>query len=173
MNEQQPHTEQSDPREAERLAIGTSIVGRIRAEANAIDGWFFQDDAGDVFSDLYLTDRETAIPERLVDDGELGVEGGIKEMFYLVFDGLRRELRFRMGIAESHWVYVDSATEDSTTAILCTDESVLAIYSKKPWRFYWANESEMATELGLVYEEAASRLLAERQRRTNYGTTET
>ena len=169
MNEHQPHIEQTDPREAERLAVGTSIVGRIRTEANAVDGWFFQDVGGDVFSDLYLTKRETAIPERLVDDGELGVEEGIKEMFYLVFDGLRRELRFRMGISESHWLYVDSASEDSTTAILCTDESVLALYSRKPWRFYWATESAMAAELGEVYEDAAARLLAERQRKTTYG----
>lgn len=173
MNERQSQIEQSEPREAERLSIGLSIVERIREDANAVDGWFFQGDGSDVFTDLYLRKRETAIPERLVDDGELGVEEGIKKMFYLVFDGVRRELGLRMGRAESHWVYVDTAAVDSTTAILCTDESILALYSKKPWRFHWANEPEMATELGVVYEEAASRLSAERQRRTTYGTTGT
>jgi len=38
---------------------------------------------------------------------------------------------------------------------------------------YWANESEMAAELGEVYEGAASRLLAERQRKATYGATKT
>ena len=38
----------------------------------------------------------------------------------------------------------NTAAEDSTTAILCTDESILALYNTKPWRFYWANEAEMA-----------------------------
>ena len=173
MSERQSQVEQIGPRETERPSIGLSIVERIRDEANAVHGWFFQGDDSDVFTDLYLRERETAIPERLVDDGELGVEEGIKHMFYLVFDGVRRELGLRMGRAESQWVYVDTAAVDSTTAILCTDETVLALYSKKPWRFHWANEREMATELGVVYEDAASRLLAERQRRTNYGTTET
>lgn len=46
-------------------------------------------------------------------------------------------------------------------------------YSMKPWRFTWESEEGMAATLGDIYEIAAARLLAERQRKHTYGTTRT
>ena len=175
MIERQSPAEERDPREAEQIAIGLGIVGRIRTEVNAPNGYFDTGDPEqDIFSDLYLKERDGAVPEHLVSDGgSSSIEQDIRVMLASVFNEVRTELDLRMGREESHWVYVDPAPDDHSTVILCTDRSVLSLYSIKPWRFYWETEEEMAETLGYIYEAAAERLLAERQRPTTYGTTTT
>ncbi len=168
-------TQQIDLREGEKLLIGRAIVERIRKEANVEDGYFGTTEADeDLFRELYLTERHAAVPERILSDEYGGIEQDIRSIFALVFDGVRTELDLRMGREESHWLYVDAAMDDHTTAILCTSESVLSLYSCKPWAFTWEDDEMMANDLGETYEAAAERLLAERQRRaTTYRTTKT
>lgn len=165
------HPETTDALEQERLAIGQAIVDRIRVEANESSGYFpGSDPEQERFRELYLTERHLAVPEVIAGDD---VYGDVRSVFALVFNEVRSELDLRMGREESHWLYIDAAVDDSTTAILCTGQTVLALYSSKPWAFTWEDEETMARSLGEVYEGAAQRLLAERQRRTTYGTTRT
>ena len=152
--------------------LGFAIVGRTRAEVNAPNGYFDTGDPEqDIFTDLYLKERDGAVPEHLVSDGaSSSIEQDIRVMLASVFNELRNELDLRLGREESHWVYVDAAPDDQSTVIICTDRSVLSLYSIKPWRFHWETEQEMAETLGYIYEGAAARLLAERQRQITYGT---
>ena len=146
----------------ERLAIGRSIVERIRSEANNEYGYFSGREGEDVFQTLCLTERDRCIPDHLTGDDLLL---DIRAMYCQVFDGLREELRERLGLQEFLWLAVDPSYEDSTFSVLCTDEQVLMLHWAKAWNFYWPDEETMAADLGRIYEEAAKRLhgAAERQ----------
>ena len=163
MREQQPtdHPEQQPP------TVGRRVLDRVRSAANDGDGYFGSGEPGeDVFAKLYLTRRDTAIPQAFVsDDIEHDLSMDVRALHGQVFDGIRAELWERMGREESLWVVVDPAVDDQTFSLLCTDRTVLLMDATKPWHFWWDSEDAMATDLGGWYESAASRLLAERQNR--------
>lgn len=156
---------QPDPREQERLDIGRHILDRIRADANGEFGYFGSGEPDeDVFRALYLTERETAVPEQFVSDDllhELSMD--VRAMYGQVFNGLREELWERMGRQESFWVVIDPAVDDHTLTVFCTDRSVLLFNGTKPWNFRWDSEDAMVADLGSWYEVAAAGLLAERR----------
>ena len=57
----------------------------------------------DLFTGLYLTKRDGAIPEHLVSDGaSSSVEQDIRVMLASVFNEVRAELDLRLGREESH-----------------------------------------------------------------------
>src|SRR3989304_9856120 len=94
----------------ESLDMGRSIVGRIRSEANAEFAYFSGDEGEDVFATLYLTERDRCLPDHLIGDDLLL---DIRAMYCQVFDGLREELRSRLGISEFLWLSVDPSHRDS------------------------------------------------------------
>ena len=148
--------------ESEVPAAGRSIVDRIRSETNNEFAYFSGREGEDVFATLYLTERDRSIPDQLIGD-DLLID--IRTLFYQVFDGLREELKERLGIRDSLWLAVDPSYEDSTFSVLCTDEQVLMLHWSKAWNFYWPREEAMVEYLGRLYDEAAKRLRppAERQ----------
>ncbi len=158
-----------DRREAERLDLGMSIVERVRERANGESRYFAGEAGYDFFRELYLEPRSTAVPEQLAGDAD-ELNGDVRAIYAQVFEAVREELEARMGREESHWLDIDVALDDHTTAIFSTDQSVLMRYSMKPWRFTWESEEGMAGTLSDIYEIAAARLLAERRRHTTYGT---
>lgn len=168
---QEPPTD-INPRQAERLAIGQAIVGRVRERANGETRYFAGEDGQDFFRELYLEPRSTAVPEALAGEADELISD-VRAIYAQVFDAVREELEERMGREESHWLDIDVALDDHTTAILSTDQSVLMRYSMKPWRFTWESEEGMAETLSDIYEIASARLLAERQRKHTYGATTT
>lgn len=115
------------------------------------------DDEADVFSTLYITERDGCVPESLLEDELLN---SIHAMYYAVLDGLRDELRERTRTRDSLWILVDPSYEDTTAFALITDELVLCTGWRKAWHFYWPSEDEMAEELQGWYEAAAGRLQA-------------
>jgi hypothetical protein len=168
---QEPSTD-IDTRQAERLALGMGIVERVRLRANGETRYFSGEDGRDFFHQLYLEPRTTAVPEDLAGEWDERTSD-VRALYAQVFDAVREELDERMGRDESHWLDIDVAIDDHTTAILSTDQSVLMRYSEKPWRFTWESEAAMAESLRDIYETAATRLLAERQRTPTYGTATT
>jgi hypothetical protein len=152
--------------EDEILAIGRSIVERIRAEANNEYGWFSGEDGEDVFQTLYLTERHSSLPDHLIRDDLLA---DIRAMYYQVFDALREELKSRLPRSESLWLAIDPSHEDSTFSVLCSEEQVLLLHWKKAWNFYWPNEEAMALDLGRMYEGATRRLTDPAERRHEPG----
>ena len=168
---QEPPTD-IDRLQTERLAIGQAIVGRVRERANGDARYFAGEDGQDFFRELYLEPRSTAVPEQLAGEAD-ELSRDVRAIYAQVFDAVREELDQRMGREESHWLDIDVALDDHTTAILSTDQSVLMRYSMKPWRFTWESEEGMAGTLSDIYEIATARLLAERQRKQTYGTTRT
>ncbi len=151
----------------ERLEIGQAIVQRIRSETNNEYAYFSGHDEGeDVFVTLYLTERDRCLPDHLIGDDLLL---DIRAMYCQVFDGLREELRSRLGIQDFLWLAIDPSYEDSTFSVLCSDEQVLMLHWAKAWNFYWPDEGAMASDLGSIYEEAAKRLASAPERRDEPG----
>lgn len=109
-----------DAREAERLAIGQAIVQRVRERANGESRYFAGEDDQDFFRELYLKSRTTAVPEGLVGES-YELTSDVRAIYAQVFDGVREELEERMDREESHWLDIDVALDDHTTAILSTD----------------------------------------------------
>ena len=132
-------------------------MARIRSEVNSDWSHFQGAENEDVFGSLYLTERHGCIPDHLLGD-EILVD--IHNLFYCVFDGLREELAERIATKEPIFIAVDPAYEDNTLVVMCTYEKVLHLYWSKAWNFYWDDESEMAEELGRLYEGAEQRLAA-------------
>lgn len=166
-------TEARHSNESENLvAIGRRIIERVRREANNEYSYFDGDEGEDVFRTLYLVPRDMAVPEHLLsDDTLLDIHMDIRQLFFQVFDGVRAELLDHFGRDRGIWIAVDPSVDDHTTAILCTDETVLCIVATKPWNFWWRSEEAMAGDLGRWYTTAAERLVAERQSRPfNHGT---
>lgn len=159
-----------DPSEEPHIASGRRVIARVRDDANADDAYFSPgEDDEDVFCSLYLTPRETAIPEHLVSDDILhDVHRDVRVLYAQVFNGICAELEERLGPSPI-WVIVDPDVEDRTTVVLCTDVSLLHLHSSKAWGFYWNTEGEMADELGRWYEGAAARLQLERAATHDYG----
>jgi hypothetical protein len=158
MQEKEP-TEQTHER---HLATGRRIVGRIRDDANGGDGYFYSGDDEDLLRSLYLTSRDTAIPEHLLSDDYLhDIHGDIRALYGQVFNGIRAELIENYG-PSTIWVVVDPGIEDCTLSVLCTDQSLLLMHSSRAWQFFWRTEDEAAEELGRWYEGAAARLQAEK-----------
>jgi len=157
--------------EERRLAVGQAVLERVRGRANGEFASFGDDEHRDYFTDLYLTSRETAVPQDFAEES-FDLNRDVKLVFAQVFDGLADEIRERHGRDDSLWVLIDAAVDDTTLTVLCTDRTVLLLHGTKPWNFWWADESAMADELGGWYETAAAQLLGERQRRTTiYGKT--
>ena len=150
----------------ERLAIGQSIIERIRRETNHEYGYFSGDEGEDVFVSLYLTERDSCLPAHLTADDLLL---DIRAMFCQVFDGLRDELKSRLGIADPLWLAVDPSYEDTSFSVLCSDQQVLMLHWTKAWNFFWPDEQAMAADLGSIYEEAAQRLVPALERRDGPG----
>lgn len=112
-------------------------------------------DQSDIFSMLYVTERDGCVPEELLEDELLS---GIHAMYYAVLDGLRDELRERTRTRDSMSILVDPSYEDTTAFALITDDLVLCTGWRKAWHFYWDSEDEMAEELEGWYQPAAERL---------------
>lgn len=162
--------------EEHRLAAGRRIMERIRAEANEEYGYFQGDEGEDVFCSLYLTPRDTSIPEHLLkDDLLLGIHSDIRQLFFQVYDGIRAELLQRFGRERGTWLVVDPSVDDHSTTVICADGTVLLLDSTKAWNFWWEDGAAMASDLGKWYENAAARFpSAGRQGHNyNYGTERT
>lgn len=159
----------------QRLAVGRNIVERIGGETNEEFGFFHDEEDEDVFRSLYLTPRNTSIPEHLTNDdlpSELLLD--VRQLFFLVFTGVRAELLERFGRDPGIWLVIDPSIDDPTTTVLCAEGTVLVLYSAKAWSFWWEDEVAMAAELGEIYEGAASRLSSAVQQSNNiYGTERT
>lgn len=133
-------------------------MDRIRAEANEEYGYFQGEEGEDVFRSLYLTPRDTSIPEHLLnDDLLLGIHSDIRELFFQVYDGIRAELLDRFGRDHGIWLVVDPSVDDHSTTVLCAEGTVLLLNSVKAWNFWWEDEEAMAGDLGDWYERAAAR----------------
>ncbi len=144
---------------------------RIRREANDEYAYFDGDEDEDVFHTLYLTPRHTAVPDHLLsEDLLLDIHMDIRELYFQVFDGVRAELLATFGQERPIWIAVDPSVDDHSTAILCTDESVLFIEWRKAWNFWWRSEEAMAGDLGRWYTAAATRLGRELAREQRDGT---
>jgi hypothetical protein len=140
----------------EHLSIGHAIVNRIRSVTNHELGTFTPvDEETDVFQLLYLTQRDTCVPEELLSDDLLLA---IREMYVTILDGIREELRARVRADASAWILVDPSYEDTTSFALITEEHVLLSGWRKAWNFYWDSEDSMAEELDGWYHVAAARL---------------
>ena len=158
MNEREPnHLQEPEPNRRGRV-----ILDRIRRETNDEFGYFALGwDGEDVFQSLYLTPRETAIPEHLVsDDCEWDIHMDVRALHGQVFKGIRDELVDEFG-RRPVWVVVDPSVEDRTISVICTDASLLLINGSKAWQFNWPNEGAMAEELERWYAGAAERLARE------------
>jgi hypothetical protein len=160
--------ERESDRERQRLqTVGQPIVEKVRRRTNDNTGFFENFDDEDLFVPIYLTERNTAVPDVILDEPLADV----RAIYAQVFGCIREELAERLGWEESVWVHVDACLDDATNVVVCTDETVLLRHASKPWRFWWTDELSMAEDLGRWYEAAAARLLSERRRRQPYGTT--
>lgn len=161
MHEQEP-IERTQER---HIATGRRIVGRIRDDSNAADGYFFSSDNDeDPARSLYLTPRDTAIPGHLLSDDSLDdIHRDIRALYGQVFDGIGDELI--ENYANPIWIVVDPDVEDHTTSVLCTDRSLLLMRSSKAWQFIRTTEGAAAEEWGRWYEGTATGLQLDRQRK--------
>ena len=148
-------------------ALGLPIVEKIRHGTNNNTGYFLNFDDGDLFTEVYLTERAGAVPEAILDDPFLD----IRAMYAQVFHGVREQLAEEHGMLEQVWIYVDPWVDGMSTVLMTTDHELLLLHRSEPWRFFWKDEHAMATDLGRWYETAARRLLAGRDERKNDGKT--
>jgi hypothetical protein len=154
MSTEVPRGEQ-DEASIERWPIGRSILQRIRAEVNGESGPLGEPDEGeDHFRDLYLTARDTCIPEAFIGDELLA---DIHRTYYDVLDAVAVELRERASVREFLHIIIDPSYMDQTYFVIHTPDVVVLSGGIKCWNFWWESDEKMAEELQDWYERAASR----------------
>ena len=136
---------EGENRDEELISIGRSIVDRIRRETND-EYAYFSPGESDVFRTLYLTESDRCLPDHFIGDDLLR---DIRAIYAQVFDGLREELRDRLGL-RGLWLAIDPSYEDLTFTVLCTHEQVLMLHWSKAWNFFWPDEEAMAADLGRI-----------------------
>src|SRR5207249_2651620 len=103
---------------------GAAIVERVRSEVNGpYSYWSEAGENEDTFRTLYLTPRDTAIPDHLLSGGldlDYDIHTDIATLFRTVLDALRVELQASMLNRERLWLAVDPSVTDSSLIVLFT-----------------------------------------------------
>jgi hypothetical protein len=141
----------------ERWPIGRAILQRVRTELNDPMGHFGErHTGGDAFRALYLTERDTCIPDDFITSDELYDD--IHSMYYHVLEGVAAELRERSGAQHAIQITIDPSYEDTTYFVMHTSDRVLLSGGRKAGHFWWESEAAMAEELEDWYRGAEPRL---------------
>ncbi len=141
--------------EQERWPVGRAILNRLRRTVNDPIGPYGPEEGADVFTRLYLTERDSCVPDELAGE-ELLLS--IRSAYYWPLDALCSELKERLDTEEPLLIVVDPAYDDTTYYVVHTFERVVLSGGDKPWHFYWNSEDEMAAQLEDWYRTAAERL---------------
>jgi hypothetical protein len=142
----------NSPPEPERWPVGRSILERIRNEVNHEMSPLWQEEVPDAFTAIYLTSRDSCIPDAFVDEDLID---GIHSMYYVVFDAMCVELRRRLDSHIAMNIVIDPSYEDTTNFVVHTFDRLLLSGGIKAWNFHWASEDEMARDLEDWYRRAA------------------
>lgn len=142
-------------REPTEPSIGQSILERLRTETNEALGDFEDESRADPFKDVYLTPRDTAVPDAYLGDDLLL---DIRELYARFLWSIADELRSRHIQAPAAWIAVDPSYEDTTVAVLGSGEELLYLHVSKAWNFHWPDEASLARELEDIYGRAEQRL---------------